>query len=49
MLANGNDILYYQVNDVTVSQAYNPVIPTARFLHTFPATVLGSCIYVCLS
>ena len=49
MLANGMDILYYQVNDITVAQASNPVIPTERFLHTFPATVRGSCVSIHLS
>ena len=49
LLANGTDILYYQVNDITVANTFNPILPTKRFLHTFPATVRGSCVCVCLS
>ena len=49
ILANGMDIFYYQVNDFTVAQAYNPIVPTKQFLHTFPATVQGLCLCVCLS
>ena len=40
LISDAMDLYYYQVNEVTVL-GFDPVAPTQRYLHTFPAAVRG--------